>query len=149
MSVADIVYLAAPPPAMFSLTYVSSSHNLLDYKQIIDILDVSVVNNALRDVTGCLIYSHGNFIQVLEGQQSDVEFIFAKILNDKSHHHITVVERANIESRIFESWYMGFRYYKQHELLLVDGCLIIPSIDTIAKDGIAKKLLLQFLENNK
>ncbi len=134
---------------MFHIVYVSSTVNILDYDQQIDLLNISLKNNALRNVTGCLIYAHGNYIQVLEGKESDVEFTFSKILKDKRHHQITVIERANIKSRNFESWYMGFRYYEAQELLFVDGHSIIPSIIEIAKEGIALKLLLGALENHE
>lgn len=112
-------------------------------------LNISVKNNLERAVTGFLIYSDGNLIQALEGNESDVEFIFSKILNDKRHHDISVLDRSAIEHRNFEDWSMNFKILNDDETRRLNGYMSISKLNTLTGNGVALKLLLGFAENNR
>jgi Sensors of blue-light using FAD len=125
---------------MYRLIYVSSACQPLTADEISELLDVSITNNALRNITGFLIYAEGEFIQILEGKKLDVEFIFDKISNDKRHHGIKVLVRENIKRRSFETWSMGFKALQQHELKPIDHSSPTTNVKTLAKYKIALKL---------
>lgn len=57
---------------MIQLIYVSSAVNLMSEDELLDLLAQSSQRNKRKGVTGLLLYAGGNFIQVLEGEQSDV-----------------------------------------------------------------------------
>jgi hypothetical protein len=125
---------------MYRLIYVSSACQSLTADEISELLDVSITNNALRNITGFLIYAEGEFIQILEGKKVDVEFIFDKILNDNRHHGIKVLVRENIKRRSFETWSMGFKAMHPHELKPIDHSSPTTNVKTLAKYKIAVKL---------
>lgn len=72
------------------------------------ILESAQRNNALRDVTGALIFNNGAFAQVLEGPGPAVEDVFNTIQMDDRHHDITVLQSDWVEERMFPNWSMGF-----------------------------------------
>jgi hypothetical protein len=73
---------------MKNIVYMSTSVTLLDDDQLIDILNSARKNNLKHNVTGVLLYSEGVFIQVLEGNEADVDVIFSKIQADARHKNI-------------------------------------------------------------
>jgi hypothetical protein len=94
---------------MLSLIYVSTSIELLNDTELLDILKVSRVNNTSGEITGMLLYKGGNFMQVLEGPDDAVNGIFEKIKNDPRHKDVSVISREQIQSRQFPSWEMAFQ----------------------------------------
>ncbi len=131
---------------MYRLIYVSSVYHPLSADEISELLDVSITNNALRNITGFLIYAEGEFIQILEGKEVDVEFIFDKILNDKRHHAIKVLVRENIKRRSFETWSMGFKSLQPQELMPIDHSSPTTNLKTLAKYKLALKLYQSVLK---
>ncbi len=75
----------------------------------------SRVWNASKSLTGLLIYRYsdeadrGHFIQMLEGEESEVIALYDKIRRDKRHHTILTLSKGNIENRMFSEWAMGFK----------------------------------------
>src|SRR5688572_22130192 len=104
-----------------SLTYVSSATELMTVPQLLDLLaDIRPTNESLG-LSGLLLYSDGNIIQVLEGPQSAVESTFAAILDDPRHKDVILMLREPIEERAFPDWSMGFRKVSQAEIGRVEG----------------------------
>jgi len=134
---------------MIRLIYVSSAYKLLSSNELSDLLSVSVKNNVLRNITGFLIYLDGNFIQVLEGHEVDVDFFYNKILSDKRHHDVIIIDRSNIDCRDFESWSMGFKALDHDEIAQITGYSTISNLKSLAMNGDALDILLQFLKNNR
>ncbi len=134
---------------MIRLIYVSSAYKLLSSNELSDLLSVSVKNNLLRNITGFLIYLDGNFIQVLEGDEVDVDFFYKKILNDKRHHDVIIIDRSNIDCRDFESWSMGFKALGHDEIGQITGYSTISNLKSLAMNCDALDILLQFLKNNR
>lgn len=104
-----------------SLTYVSSATELLTVPQLLDLLaDIRPTNESLG-LSGLLLYSDGNIIQVLEGPQGAVESTFAAILDDPRHKDVILMLREPIEERAFPDWSMGFRNVSQADVERVEG----------------------------
>ena len=77
---------------------------------LIHLLNQSRNRNERQNVTGMLLYAGGNFIQVLEGEEKDVEEIYQSILNDDRNRGNILIEKENIKERIFPDWSMGFEH---------------------------------------
>jgi len=60
-------------------------------------------------ITGMLFYFKEQFLQLIEGEQSAVELLAAKIANDPRHKHFLILKNETIETRFFADWSMGFR----------------------------------------
>lgn len=95
---------------MLSLTYLSSATELLDETRLAALLATIRPANEARGLTGMLLYSDGNIIQVLEGPDEAVEETFRAISADSRHHGIIEMLRDPITERAFPDWSMGFRH---------------------------------------
>jgi hypothetical protein len=101
---------------LIQLIYVSSATHELDAGDIQTILDSSVRHNELQGVTGLLLYSDGNFIQVLEGEEEAVDETMSRILDDPRHKDINIIARIPKVEREFGQWSMGFRRISASEV---------------------------------
>lgn len=72
-----------------------------------DILSVSQRNNRPNDVSGFLICHKKWFVQVLEGDESDVDKTYARIVKDDRHSESVVSGVHRIGMRLFPDWAMG------------------------------------------
>lgn len=100
---------------MLSLTYVSSTKELLSVPQLVELLESIRPKNDELELTGMLLYSGGNVIQTLEGPDESVERVFASIETDPRHTGILVLLREQVERRAFPRWSMGFRNLSERE----------------------------------
>jgi hypothetical protein len=78
-----------------------------ELKALTDILACANRRNREDGVTGVLAFDDHNFIQVLEGEREKVWAIFLKILGDRRHTDVTLVEFSETSERLFENWSMG------------------------------------------
>jgi hypothetical protein len=93
---------------MHRIIYLSSGIKIFSDEEINDLLKVSRNNNEKNGITGLLLYSDGNFMQILEGEKEAVESTYNKILNDKRHRNIILISKEPIKKRNFKEWKMGF-----------------------------------------
>ncbi len=73
------------------------------------ILATSVRRNAQDGITGMLMYSGGNIMQVLEGGETAVRATYERIGKDPRHRNITLLSDDEIDERSFAGWSMGFK----------------------------------------
>jgi hypothetical protein len=92
-----------------SLVYVSSAVRPLSRPEIDDLLERSRARNLRESITGVLLYSHGNFMQCLEGPPEAVQGLYGTIKLDPMHRKVTELFNAQIVSREFADWSMAFR----------------------------------------
>ena len=100
---------------MYHLIYVSSAVNLFTDEQLKQLLEVSRTNNGKRNITGMLLYLDGNFIQVLEGEQTAVIETHQRIARDPRHKGLMTLLQGNIPEREFSDWSMGFRNVESND----------------------------------
>jgi len=72
------------------------------------IMETSRRNNKPLGVTGALCYSPRGFLQILEGPPEPVNELFRRIVKDKRHSHVTLLEYVRIPYRDFENWSMAY-----------------------------------------
>ena len=106
---------------MFHLVYVSSAVNPFSKEDLLDLLTIARANNSQLDITGMLLYKDGDFMQVLEGEETAVRALFEKIERDPRHRGTIVLLEENIPKRVFEDWSMGFRDLSDPELQNLPG----------------------------
>lgn len=107
--------------ALVQLAYLSSTPVLLSADAIAQILLVSRENNSRAGVTGLLVYKDGNVLQFLEGEDQEVEKLFAKISEDTRHRGIIRLFKKTIERRDFPEWTMGFYDLPAEGATYLDG----------------------------
>jgi hypothetical protein len=138
--------------AMLSLTYLSSATHLLDERELAELLAQTRPRNEEQGLSGMLLYSDGNFIQVLEGPDDAVDETFARISADPRHHGILVMLREEITERAFPDWSMGFRALRREEVRELPGYsafLADPSLSEglTARPAASYQLLEIFRDN--
>lgn len=107
---------------IYQLTYKSKSISEMDQVSLDLILSEATTSNSKLDVTGCLIYFKGSFIQILEGSKENVLSTYDKIIIDKRHHLVDLLWESDSEKRFFEKWNMGFfSPESDHEILFVNN----------------------------
>lgn len=72
------------------------------------LLEQARARNSLYGITGLLVFDYGAFLQVLEGQRSEVETIFASIERDPRHTALRVLTREPKPEREFHTWSMAW-----------------------------------------
>lgn len=75
--------------------------------ELAKIIDVACARNAAADLTGCLGYCDGQFVQLLEGPAEALEAALARIKADTRHTDMVVRLRREVRNRSFPDWRMA------------------------------------------
>ena len=92
---------------MIHLIYESQAHSSFEQADVVSILEHARQRNPAEGITGLLIYHEGTFLQVLEGEEKDVEACFARISRDPRHDEIWELARMDAYQRSFHTWSAG------------------------------------------
>ncbi|MBX0290189.1 BLUF domain-containing protein [Hymenobacter sp. HSC-4F20] len=95
--------------ALHHLVYQSVATTPMTEPELEMLLTQSRAWNEAHGLTGLLLYSNGNIMQVLEGTQEEVHYIFSRIELDQRHFGVTKLSDGPIHGRNFFQWSMGFR----------------------------------------
>lgn len=85
--------------------YISTAPSL-SREDVDSILASSQRNNPARGVTGLLLYNGRNFLQLLEGEESELVSLMVKISHDPRHTGISMIDRKMVETRACPIWAM-------------------------------------------
>lgn len=94
---------------MIYLIYISSAVKSFTEEDLIEVLKKSRENNTRLGITGMLLFKDGNFLQVLEGEESGVMKLYDTIARDSRHHGLSILDQGPLAQRQFADWSMGFR----------------------------------------
>ena len=94
---------------MYSLIYRSVAEESFTLPMIYKMLSKARDFNAEHNITGCLLYHNGQFIQLLEGTHEEVRALFERIQEDERHSQVELLEEEEISERIFGDWSMAFQ----------------------------------------
>ena len=93
---------------VFFLVYVSAAVTWFSSAELRALLDSCRAHNAQAGITGMLLYKDGNFMQALEGEESAVRALQARIGADLRHRGMVVIDSGPAQHRQFADWRMGF-----------------------------------------
>lgn len=93
---------------MIQLVYASAATATFTPEALKLLLIKSRSRNEFHHVTGILLYDAGSFLQVLEGEEEDVELTFELVRHDRRHSNLKVFLQQRIEKREFGDWPMAF-----------------------------------------
>jgi hypothetical protein len=71
-----------------------------------DIVDVARKSNAETHITGVLFFHEGRFLQIIEGEETDLKALMEKICNDNRHSNVRYLIDSQEKDRCFGSWKM-------------------------------------------
>lgn len=136
---------------MIHLIYISSATKEFSERDLITLLEQSRTRNKRQNVTGMLLYRNGTFLQVLEGEEKDVNEIYQSICFDERNAGNYLTETKAIKERNFPNWNMGFENLTNLRPDELDGYLDIftkgiKPEDIAKRKDMAVKLLLKFMK---
>lgn len=94
--------------SFYQLVYVSDLANKNE-ETLGPILESALRRNTEDGITGMLLYSGGNFLQVLEGDEAQVHATYERICRDPRHKNTSVITEEEVSERHFSNWSMGFK----------------------------------------
>ena len=92
----------------YAICYVSTAAKELYKIEINQILELTEKKNNENDLSGILLYSDGNFFQVIEGEKDQVDEIFTVIKQDSRHFNIFTIFEKQISATNFEDYKVDF-----------------------------------------
>jgi len=103
---------------IFSLVYKSKAISDLGVNQVQRMLEQARNFNIQNDITGCLLYHQGEFLQYIEGEEQIILNLFRAIKEDKRHSDIDLLSYDYIIERVFEDWEMAYEDFSstKHQL---------------------------------
>lgn len=90
------------------LIYSSMATEIMPKSKLYKILVQARTANALKDVTGLLVFVDGLFLQVLEGEREVVTALMKKIEGDPRHKDVKIISDSDVSSRTFAAWRMAY-----------------------------------------
>lgn len=107
------------------LSFATRGLKVSENEQIGMILDEAVAHNAAHEITGQLVYRGGIFLQLLEGEKIQIEFLLGKILLDHNRHeNVKVLLKQPMRERAFPDWSMAYKKLDNAAFDLVNS--IVP-----------------------
>ena len=79
------------------------------------ILEKSAAYNKKGNITGVLCQGSGLFLQVLEGERSQVNLLYARIMSDRTHRNVELLSMEEITHRRFGQWSMALVYLSKDD----------------------------------
>jgi hypothetical protein len=92
---------------LLRLIYTSRATVPFDAAALESLLVQARRKNYDNGITGVLSFSHGHFLQVLEGPESEVLRLYARILNDSRHRACVIIAIQLIQTRLCPNWTMS------------------------------------------
>jgi hypothetical protein len=94
--------------ALHEIVYMSLATDAMSPEQLASLLIGARAHNEAAGITGMMIYHDREFMQVLEGERSVIEALYEKIAGDTRHQQVYRLWDAQIATRNFDDWTMGF-----------------------------------------
>ncbi len=93
---------------LYELIYVSVATRAMSPADLKSLLDAARQKNAQRNITGLLVYHHGEFMQLLEGGKEEILSVYHKVATDERHQQVNLMWNGPIQERSFADWEMAF-----------------------------------------
>lgn len=138
---------------MKRIIYCSQATDDVSPDELVALLELARRANEQAGLSGMLLYCSQSFLQVLEGDAEALEATYAKIHADGRHQNLRLLMDANITTRLFPDWTMGFEHVDDEDLAgelegftpAMDYPLVNP--DLITNAVVAQTLLTLYAKN--
>lgn len=88
----------------YAICYVSTAVESINTEEIQKLLKKAEENNNKNGLKGMLLYSEGNFLEVIEGEKSYVLELFNDIKNDPRHTNIIQILGKDIDHGAYDGF---------------------------------------------
>ena len=137
----------APLPfCMIHIVYMSRAVRPLSDQDLQELLDQCRRDNAARNITGVLFYSHGNIAQLIEGEPEILEPLFDIISRDGRHSNVVKLVDKPITERSFSGWSMAFHPLEPSGFEALQGFLLPQQLPQPTSLNIADAMLVDLVK---
>jgi len=95
------------------ISYVSTVNPKLKDSEMNELFEFVRHTNNAQNITGILMYSEGNFFQVLEGTKDQLHSLFKKISEDSRHYNIIKIFDRPILNCSFSEYRSSFKVFTE------------------------------------
>ena len=110
------------------------------------ILEKSAAYNKKENITGILCQGSGLWMQVLEGERSQVNTLYSRILTDRHHQNVQLLSIEEITNRRFGQWSMALVYLSKDDPMVQMSHPEFDPYSATAKD--AMSLLEELIQSS-
>jgi hypothetical protein len=114
---------------MHHIIYLSQVSAPLSEDALSRLLEKSRVNNQGRNITGLLLYSERQFMQLLEGEEADVVQLYMDLAQDSRHTGLIKLADKPIMHRSFSEWSMAFEAVSPEKFAQISGYLSLAQVE--------------------
>ncbi len=93
---------------IYTTVYVSKASETVTMQDIDSILKKAREFNFSHAITGCLIFSNGYFMQLIEGKKEIIDSLMLKIFKDPRHSEVMTILKGVADTRVFGNWSMAY-----------------------------------------
>ena len=87
--------------SLYTIVYVSIATQEMSAEDLKKIFKAGRANNEKAGITGMLLYRDGFFLQVIEGEEAQVDALYKKVIEDSRHTNHLLIYKRPIEKRAF------------------------------------------------
>jgi hypothetical protein len=132
---------------LHELIYTSFATIEMDENELADLLELSREKNVRLNISGLLVSYKREFIQLLEGERSDIFSLYETICKDERNQQNQLLWDGKIEERSFTDWSMAFLNVKDidksklkaYSTFLQEG---VPSLHFTGNKSMGRRLLM-------
>ena len=128
------------------LVYQSSATVSITLSQFQQLLPIFRAQNHSVGISGLLLYSDDNIMQVLEGPAESVHAVYARIARDMRHYDVCVLADGPVSTRAFGEWSMGFLHLEAPELSQLAGYVSLTQPERLLPQSQAWPELIALLQ---
>lgn len=114
---------------MHHIIYLSKVSAPLPEEELVRLLEQARANNNRRNITGILVYSDRQFLQLLEGDEADLASLYAKLSQDPRHTGVIKLADKPIGARSFSDWSMAFQVVSPAEFSALAGYVPLAQVN--------------------
>lgn len=93
---------------LYELLYTSSANHDFSQHELVSLLLQAREHNQKAGITGLLVYYQREFMQLLEGEESEIRGLWKRIFFDSRHRSPQILHEGTISRRAFPNWSMAF-----------------------------------------
>ncbi|KUG07253.1 BLUF domain-containing protein [Solirubrum puertoriconensis] len=137
---------------MYHIVYQSTAVEPFNSEPMQAMLEHSRRKNRRIGITGLLLYSNGNILQILEGEEPIVHELYKLIQHDVRHTNVITLADGPISQRMFSDWSMGFQDIADQDFKHILSCVEarqLPPTSRVEVDEPLLNLIKSFVEDEQ
>lgn len=115
---------------LYELIYRSTAKPGLSESDLKDILRTAHSFNKANNITGCLLYHEGQFLQMLEGEFQVLLQLYDRIKRDPRHREFLLMHMKETDYRVYSNWTMAFKSLTDTDLRNYSGVSEFTELET-------------------